>query len=331
MFFRRAVLSGGRTVFLCRNVAGCCHEKQCCVFGGTLAIFASSSDFGTKRHKHIFIMEAEKIICCDGARNNDALAWAAMANKGNDPMAMAAMMNGGMNSWNNSPWMYLIFLALFGGGGFGWGNRNGQVQDAEIQSKLNQLSTQMQDGNNTNLLMDAIKGNNTALGQLASNLNCDFNQLQNGVCAIQSAIQQVGGKVGYSAERVINAVNLGDMNIVQQLKDCCCQTQQNIIKMGYENQLGQKDIVNGMQQGFSYTNTGLERGFSNVGFQMSQMACDLKTNANANTQRIIDTLNGHWQEDLQLRLNRAELELSQQRQNATLIAALGTKATTATT
>lgn len=331
MFFRRAVLSGGRTVFLCRNVAGCCHEKQCCVLGGTLAIFAPSSDFGTKRHKHIFTMEAEKIICCDGARNNDALAWAAMANKGNDPMAMAAMMNGGMNSWNNSPWMYLIFLALFGGGGFGWGNRNGQVQDAEIQSKLNQLSTQMQDGNNTNLLMDAIKGNNTALGQLASNLNCDFNQLQSGVCAIQSAIQQVGGKVGYSAERVINAVNLGDMNIVQQMKDCCCQTQQNIIKMGYDNQLGQKDIVNGMQQGFSYTNTGIERTASNLGFQMSQMACELKTNANDNTQRIIDTMNAHWQSDLQQRYNDARLELSQQRQNATLIAALGTKATTATT
>ena len=246
----------------------------------------------------------------------------------NDPMAMAAMMNGGMNSWNNSPWMYLIFLALFGGGGFGWGNRNGQLQDAEIQSKLNQLSTQLQDGNNTNLLMDAIKGNTTALGQLASNLNCDFNQLQNGICAVQAAIQEVGGKVGYSAERVINAVNLGDMNIVQQMKDCCCQTQQNIIRMGYENQLGQKDIVNGMQQGFSYTNTGLERGFSNVGFQMSQMACDLKTNANANTQRIIDTLNGHWQADLQQRYNDARLELSQQRQNATLIAALKTTATT---
>ena len=246
----------------------------------------------------------------------------------NDPMAMAAMMNGGMNSWNNSPWMYLIFLALFGGGGFGWGNRNGQFQDAEIQSKLNQLSTQMQDGNNTNLLMDAIKGNNTALGQLASNLNCDFNQLQSAVCAIQAAIQEVGGKVGYSAERVINAVNLGDMNIVQQMKDCCCQTQQNIIKMGYENQLGQKDIVNGMQQGFSYTNTGLERGFSNVGFQMNQLACDLKTNANDNTQRIIDTMNAHWQSDLQQRYNDARLGLSQQRQNATLIAALKTTATT---
>lgn len=148
------------------------------------------------------------------------------------------------------------------------------------------------------------------------------------MCAVQAAIQQVGGKVGCSAERVINAINLGDLNIIQQFKDCCCQTQQNIIRMGYENQLGQKDIINGIQQGFAYTNTGIERGFSNIGFQLSSMACDLKTNANTNTQRIIDTLNNHWQEDLQLRLNRAELELSQQRQNAALISALAPAKTT---
>ena len=205
------------------------------------------------------------------------------------------------------------------------------MQDAEIQSKLNQLSTQMQDGNNTNLLMDAVKGNGVALGQLASNLNCDFNQLQQAISGVQSAIQQVSGQVGFSSERVINAANLGDLNIVQQLKDCCCQTQQNITKMGYENQLGQKDLQNAAQQGFSYTNTGLERGFSNIGFQMSQMACDLKTNANDNTQRIVDVLNAHWQSDLQQRYNDARLELSQQRQNATLIAALKTTSTTTTT
>ena len=61
------------------------------------------------------------------------------------------------------------------------------------------------------------------------------------------------------------------------------------------------------------------------------LACDLKTNANDNTQRIIDTMNAHWQSDLQQRYNDARLELSQQRQNATLIAALGTKTPTATT
>jgi hypothetical protein len=36
-----------------------------------------------------------------------------------------ALMNTGANSWNNNPFMYLIWLAFFGGNGFGWGNREG--------------------------------------------------------------------------------------------------------------------------------------------------------------------------------------------------------------
>lgn len=273
-------------------------------------------------------MEAEKIICCDGARNNDALAWATMANRGNDPMAMAAMMNGGMNQWANNPFAYMMMMGVMRWMyGDNWQNGgNGNVQRAEIQSQIDSLRNQMSDNHNTDLLMSAVHGNNSDMKTLAQTLNCDFNALQSSVCGIQAAIQQVGGQVGYSAERVINAVNLGDMNLIQQLKDCCCQTQQNIIKMGYENQLGQKDIVNQMQQGFSYTNTGIERAASSLGFQISQMVCDLKTNDNSNTQRIIDALNCHWNQDLQQKYNDAKFELSQQK----LIAALGTK-TTATT
>lgn len=48
-----------------------------------------------------------------------------------------------------------------------------------------------------------------------------------------------------------------------------------------------------------------------------------------NTQRIIDTLNQHWQSDLQQRYDDARLELSQQKQNATLIAALSKTTATA--
>lgn len=275
-------------------------------------------------------MEAEKIICCDGARNNDALAWATMANRGNDPMAMAAMMNGGMGGQWNNPFVYLVWM-MFANRFFGENGLNGQnAQNVEMQNQLQAIRSQMQDNQNTNALMDAIKGNGCNIQQLAGQLNCDFNTLNGAICDVRQGISTLSGQVGYSAERVINAVNMGDMNLIQQLKDCCCQTQQNIIKMGYENQLGQKDIVNQMQQGFSYTNTGIERSAANLGFQMSQMACDLKTNANSNTQRIIDTLNCHWNQDLQQRYNDARLELSQQKQNATLIAALGTKATATT-
>lgn len=276
-------------------------------------------------------MEAEKIICCDGARNNDALAWATMANRNNDPMAMAAMMNGGMGGQWNNPFVYLVWM-MFANRFIGENGLNGQnAQNVEMQNQLQAIRSQMQDNQNTNALMDAIKGNGCNIQQLAGQLNCDFNTLNGAICDVRQGISTLSGQVGYSAERVINAINLGDMNLIQQLKDCCCQTQQNIIKMGYENQLGQKDIVNQMQQGFSYTNTGIERAAANLGFQMSQMACDLKTNANGNTQRIIDTLNCHWNQDLQQKYNDARLELSQQKQNATLIAALGTKTTTATT
>lgn len=100
----------------------------------------------------------------------------------------------------------------------------------------------------------------------------------------------------------------------------------NCDPMAMAAMMNQKDIVNQMQTGFSQTNSGLERAASNLGFQMSQIACDLKTNANANTQRIVDVLNNHWQSDLQQRYNDARLELSQQKQNATLIAALKTTA-----
>lgn len=274
-----------------------------------------------------------KIYCGDRDRGSDALAYAAMAgNRDNDPMAMAAMMGGGLNGCNN-PFAYMMMFGMMRlMYGDNWQNGgNGAVQRAEIQSQLDSLRNQMSDNHNSDLLMGAIHNNDQDLRALAANLNCDFNQLQTAVCAVRSAIEQVAGQVGYSAERVINAVNLGDLNIIQQFKDCCCQTQQNIIRMGYENQLGQKDIQEKIQSGFDFVNRSVERGFSATAFQAQQDKCDIIRAGQDNTQRIIDTLNAHWQQDLQQRYNDARLELSQQRQNAALIAALKTTGTTTTT
>lgn len=164
---------------------------------------------------------------------------------------------------------------------------------------------------------------------MACNLNCDFNSLNNAICSVRSGIQDVAGKVGFSAERVINAINLGDANLTSALQNCCCQTQQNIIKMGYEQQLATCNQTNTITGAINVVNSGLERGFSAIGYQMATDKCDIIRAGQDNTQRIIDTLNNHWTSDLQQRYNDARLELSQQRQNATLIAAL--KTTPATT
>ncbi len=242
---------------------------------------------------------------------------------GNDPATMLAAMNGGMGGGWNNPFAYMMMLGMFRFMyGDGWNGQNGNAQRAEIQSQIDSLRNQMSDNHNSDLLMGAIQGNNQDLKTLAANLNCDFNALQSSVCGIQAGIQQISGQVGYSAERVINAISQGNLQMTIALKDCCCQTQQNIIKMGYDNQLGQKNIENSMQRGFDFNNRSIERGFSALGFQLQQDKCDIIRSNQDNTQRVIDVLNNHWQQDLQQRYNDARLELSQQRQNAELLAAL---------
>lgn len=265
---------------------------------------------------------AEEVIkttsCCNDAMMGGLLG--AMANRdNNNPLAMAAMMRDrdDADMWNN-PFAYMMMMGMMRYMyGADWNNRdNGaDVQRAEIQGQIESLRNQMADNQNSNLLMGAIQGNGNDLKMLASNLNCDFNALQNSICGIQAGIQQLGGQVGFSAERVINAISQGDLQMTIALKDCCCQTQQNIIKMGYDNQLGQKDIVNQMQQGFSYTNTGIERAASNLGFQMQQDKCDVIRAGENNTQRIIDTLTGHWSQEQANEIQDLKFKNSQLQQN----------------
>lgn len=264
---------------------------------------------------------AEEVIkttsCCNDAMMGGLLG--AMANRDGNPLAMAAMLRDrdDADMWNN-PFAYMMMMGMMRYMyGADWNNRdNGaDVQRAEIQGQIESLRNQMADNQNSNLLMGAIQGNGNDLKMLANSLNCDFNALQNSVCGIQAGIQQLGGQVGFSAERVISAISQGDLQMTIALKDCCCQTQQNIIRMGYENQMGQKDIINQMQQGFSYTNSGIERAASNLGFRMQQDKCDIIRAGENNTQRIIDTLTGHWSQEQANEIQDLKFKNSQLQQN----------------
>ena len=264
----------------------------------------------------------EKVYCYDHpsayGNNNEAALIAAMCNKQHtDPALTAMMANGGMNGMWNNPFVYLVWM-MFAGRFFGngWGDGNGQnAQNIEVQNQLQAIRSQMQDNQNSNLLMDAVKGNSAAIGQLASNLNCDFNTLNAAICDVRGGIDRLSGQVGFSAERVINAVNMGDCNIIQALKDCCCATQKSILEMGYQNQLQNCQQTNTIMGGINTVNTGLERGFSNVAYATQQQTCDIINAGNANTQRIIDTLNNHWNNELSLKNQDLKFELSQFKQN----------------
>lgn len=221
---------------------------------------------------------------------------------------MAAMMGGGMNNWMNNPFAYLMFLAFTRNG---FGNDNNAALEA--------IRTQMQDNQNSSLIMSALgdgfNRNDFALSQLAQNLNVDFNALQKCCCDVQAAIREVGGVVNFSAEKVINAANLGDCNIIQALQNCCCQTQRQIADfrgdLFLQNCKDTAELRNGQRDlGFAIT-----QGFSSTAFQAQQDKCDILRAGQDNTQRIIDTLNNHWKDEQALKIQDLKFELSQERQN----------------
>lgn len=263
----------------------------------------------------------EKVYCYDhpsAYNHNDGLLTALALNNNHGDAYLA-------NQWQNNPFAYMMIMGVMRWMyGDNWQNRYGG--DPEISARFNQLSNQITDNHNNAIINDAVKGNTARIGELANTLNVDLRAIQTGICDIRQGIQQVAGETKFSAERVINAANMGDTQIIMALKDCCCQNKELVQRMGYENQLGQKDILAAMGQqtlqlGERFTGiaNGLQQGFSAVAYESQRQTCDIINSGKDNTQKIIDVLNSHWQADLQQRYNDARLELSQKNQNEYLI------------
>lgn len=161
-------------------------------------------------------------------------------NKGIDPnlAAMLSQANNNKGAWGGDcAWIWIILLFFVFGG---WGNGNGFGGN----NGANGLPAQLNNDAGRELLMSAIQGNGTAISQLSSSLNCSTQQLQSAICNIQGQIQQVGNQVGMSSQQIINALQSGNNQLLTQIAECCCTVNNNITKMGYENQLASCNQTN---------------------------------------------------------------------------------------
>ena len=109
-----------------------------------------------------------------------------------DPNLMWALPQGG-GFGNNGNWMWMMFMWIlfpwiFNGNGFGGFGNNG--------SGTGFLANQLNNDAGRDLLLQAINGRADALSELAGILNTNVSNVQNGVNAIQSAVQTVGSQVG---------------------------------------------------------------------------------------------------------------------------------------
>ena len=152
--------------------------------------------------------------------------------------------------------------------------------------------SRMQDNHNSDLIMQAIKGNSSALQDLTTRLSCDA--IQSAIQSVQSSIANVGSQVGFSSERIINAVNSGDSGIIQALNNCCCSTQKEILKMGYENQINNQNQTYQLTSQLNGVNNVIQNGFRDTNYATQQQTCSLqntiKDTTTINTNAILAKL-----------------------------------------
>lgn len=263
-------------------------------------------------------MTHEKIYCMPCQNDNSAL-WAAAMKNDSSPAELAALMNGGTNGWMNNPFAYIMFMMLFRGWNGGWGEGSGENYNSRQIAALQDI---VNTNHNNDLVIQAINGNRDAMGQLAQTFNTDFNNISTAVCGIKSAIEQVGGQIGYSSESVKNAIAIGDSSIISKMQECCCNNKMLVQQMGYETQLRDQQNTAALTSRIDQLANGIQQGFSQVGYATQQQTRDIINASNSNTQRIIDTMNNHWNTELSQALQDEKFKVSQLTQTQQLLNAI---------
>jgi hypothetical protein len=133
----------------------------------------------------------------------------------------------GLGGWGGGILGFILGILLgnngFFGNGFG-GNGYG-------------VANQLNNDNNTDLIMQAINGTDADIRLLATTLNADINETKSAINAVQSAIAQVGAQNGMGFLQVTNAIQSGNAAISRQLCECCCENRLLTTQQGYENRI----------------------------------------------------------------------------------------------
>ena len=133
----------------------------------------------------------------------------------------------GMFGNNSLLWLFIMIL-FFGIGGNGpWGNRNNTTAtDVAVGEAVQKAVAEARaDGLSDQVIIEAVKGNGTAINQLATTLNCDINSIKTTLCALDKSILQVGNQLGMSTQQIINAVQAGNCEITRAIQNCLVHRQ----------------------------------------------------------------------------------------------------------
>lgn len=171
-------------------------------------------------------MAEEKTYVFGDGSNATVPAWLAYGN-GNGGWG------NGFGGWGGGILGFFLGL-LFGNGGFGgWGNGFGGFGGRGA----GYLANQMNNDNNTDLLMNAINGTDSDVRLLATTLNADVNEVRSALSVLTNSITTLSGQTGLGFQQVVNSIQSGDASLSRQLCECCCENRLLTTQQGYESRI----------------------------------------------------------------------------------------------
>lgn len=231
--------------------------------------------------------------------------------------ALAANCNNNRNNMWDNPFAYLIFL-MFAQNYNGFGGANGNGMAAANNQQLQTIQNQLQDNHNSDLIMSAMKGNETAISQLAQTLGVSVTQLSAAINGVQNTITAANGDIKLAAERMIANQNQQTGIIGSQMQQGFCGVKQEILNQGYQNQLGNERQTNQIQMGFNQLQNSFTNGFTSIGYQLQQGFNTIKQNECDQTQKIVDILNNHWAQEQAVEISTLKAKVATMEQTQAL-------------
>ena len=185
----------------------------------------------------------------------------------------------GLGGWGGGLIGFILGILLGNGGLFG--NGFGGFGNGAYG-----IANQMNNDNNTDLIMNAINGTDADVRLLATTLNADVNEVRSAITSVQNAIQQVGAQNGMGFLQVTNAIQSGNAALGRQLCECCCENRLLTTQQGYENRIQTIEQTNTLGNTINGNGRAITDAIADLKTTMTREFCDVKERE---MQSTIDT------------------------------------------
>lgn len=172
----------------------------------------------------------------------------------------------GLGGWGGGILGFILGI-LLGNGGFG--NGFGGYGGYGFANQLN-------NDNNTDLVLNAINGTDADVRLLATTLNADINEVTNAVHSVQNAIQQVGAQNGMGFLQVTNALQSGNAALSRQLCECCCENRLLTTQQGYEGRIQTIEQTNALNGSINSNGRAIVDSISDLKANMTREFCEVR-------------------------------------------------------